>query len=102
MLKKFIVILAISGTHFVLARIIIPLAISRLLAIAASDQSTTFVVKLLVWTTRVLYFPIISLSLYSREWFPGDLIYIPIIINSLLWAIAVCCVSLMLKKIFRT
>jgi hypothetical protein len=33
-----------------------------------------------------LHFPIISLSWYSRQWFPGDWIRIPILINSLLWA----------------
>ncbi|MBW2410787.1 MAG: hypothetical protein JRF72_13385, partial [Deltaproteobacteria bacterium] len=87
MLKKFLLILALSGIHFALGVIVIPITIARLLPTVASDQAAKSAVQLFIWTTRVLYFPIISLSLYSRRWFPGDLIYIPITINSILWGI---------------
>ena len=52
-----------------------------------TGQTTVLLGKMLVAATRVLYFPIITLSLYSRQWFPGNLIYIPIIANSLIWGI---------------
>ncbi|MGD2269713.1 MAG: hypothetical protein PVI06_04880 [Desulfobacterales bacterium] len=101
MLKKILFILAISSMHFTLSVIVIPFTIGRLLPVTAPDQAAGIVVHLFVWTTRVLYFPIISLSLYSRQWFPGDLIYIPIMINSLLWGIAVFGVLTAIKKISR-
>jgi hypothetical protein len=101
MFRRIFWILLIAGTHFALGRLVIPLATNRLLAITDTNQTVTLVVQLLIWTTRVLYFPIISLSLYSREWFPGDLIYIPIIINSLLWGILVYGVLIVIKKIRR-
>ncbi len=101
MFRRIFWVLLIAGTHFALGRLVIPLATNRLLAITNSNQTVTLVVQLLIWTTRVLYFPIISLSLYSREWFPGDLIYIPIIINSLLWGILVYGVLMVIKKIRR-
>ena len=101
MFRRILWVLLITGTHFVLGRLVIPLATSRLLAITDSNQTLTLAVQLLIWATRVLYFPIISLSLYSRKWFPGDLIYIPIIINSLLWGILVYGVLMVIKKIHR-
>jgi hypothetical protein len=101
MFRRIFWVLLIAGTHFALGRLVIPLATNRLLAITNSNQTVTLVVQLLIWTTRVLYFPIISLSLYSREWFPGDLIFIPIIINSLLWGILVYGVLMVIKKIRR-
>ena len=101
MFRRIFWVILIAGTHFALGRLVIPLATNQLLAITDSNQTVTLVVQLLIWATRILYFPIISLSLYSREWFPGDLIYIPIIINSLLWGILVYSVLTVIKKIRR-
>jgi hypothetical protein len=101
MFRRIFWVLLIAGTHFALGRLVIRLATNRLLAITDTNQTVTLVAQLLIWTTRVLYFPIISLSLYSREWFPGDLIFIPIIINSLLWGILVYGVLMVIKKIHR-
>ena len=101
MLRRILWVLLITGTHFALGRLVIPLAINRLLAFTDSNQTVSVMVQLLIWATRILYFPIISLSLYSREWFPGDLIYIPIFINSLLWGIAVYSIMMVIKKVRR-
>ena len=101
MLRRIFWVLLFAGTHFALGRLVIPLAINRLLAITDSNQTVTVMVQLLIWTTRILYFPIISLSLYSRKWFPGDLIYIPIIINSLLWGFFVYGLLMVIKIIRR-
>ena len=58
-----------------------------------------FAFKALVLATRVLHYPIISKSLYSRKWFPGGWIYIPILINSLLWASGIFSLRWVYKKI---
>jgi hypothetical protein len=101
MFRRSIWIVIIAATHFALGRLIIPLVTNRLMAVTDSNPAVTWGIQLLIWTTRVLYFPIISLSLYSRKWFPGEWIYIPIIINSLLWGILVCAVLMAIKKIRR-
>jgi hypothetical protein len=101
MFKRIFWVLIIAGAHFVLGRLVIPLVTNRLLAITDSNQTVTLAVQLLIWTTRVLYFPIISLSLYSRKWFPGDFIYIPIIINSLLWGILIYGGLMVIQKMRR-
>jgi hypothetical protein len=40
-----------------------------------------------VWVSRILYFPVVTLSLFPRNLFPGEMIYIPIILNSFIWGI---------------
>ena len=37
--------------------------------------------------------------LYSRQWFPGNWIYVPILINSFLWAAGIYLLFLLVKKI---
>ena len=81
------VILAIGAAHFVLAKIIVAITMQMGMFAADSSQATGVIGHFLVWFTRVLYFPIISLSLYSRQWFPGNWIFIPMVANSLLWGI---------------
>lgn len=54
--------------------------------------------KLLVSATKTLSFPIISLSLYPRQWYPGKLIYIPFMLNSLIWATVVYSLVVLIKK----
>ncbi|MDJ0828851.1 MAG: hypothetical protein QNI92_03300 [Desulfobacterales bacterium] len=46
-------------------------------------------VRVLTAVSKLLYAPIISYSLYSRNWFPGNWIFIPLILNSLLWALMI-------------
>ena len=89
MLRKTSVILGLSAAHFVVAKIIV--ALTMQMGMFASDGSriTGFIGHSLVWITRGLYFPIISLSLYSRQWFPGHWIYVPMVANSLLWGVAI-------------
>jgi hypothetical protein len=55
-------------------------------ALNATQSMPTIGLQTLVAATRILHFPIISLSWYSRQWFPGDWIRIPMLINSFLWA----------------
>jgi hypothetical protein len=42
--------------------------------------------RMLTWATRVIHYPVISRSLYSRSWFPGNWVLVPMAANSLLWA----------------
>jgi len=83
--KKILVIFIIALIHLGVSRTVVAIALAGTSGNAFNGEMSMWV-KMLIWTTKVLYFPIISLSLYSRQWFPGKLIYIPIFTNSLLWA----------------
>jgi hypothetical protein len=85
-MKKLIIFLFITLIHFGLSVLIIPMTISVAGALNTAQSMPTMGLQTLVAATRILHFPIISLSWYSRQWFPGDWIRIPILINSLFWA----------------
>jgi hypothetical protein len=64
-------------------------------------QAPSVFFRILVIATTVLHYPIIALALYSRQWFPGKWIYVPIGVNSLLWGMAIyfsVALGLKLKK----
>ena len=89
MFKRLSIILLIAAAHLAACRLIVFMTMH--LGMFATGDRPWFgtIGKALVALTRVLYFPIVSLSLYSRHWFPGGWIYIPMIANSLLWAIVI-------------
>ena len=89
MLKKTAIIGLIGIIHFGLSAAIVPLSMEIATAGDSGIQTPSVLFRILALVTEVLYFPIISLALYSRHWFPGNWIYIPIGINSLLWASAI-------------
>ena len=89
MLRKTSVILGLAAAHFMIAKIIVALTMQMGMFTSDSSHFTGIIGHFLVWLTRGLYFPIISLSLYSRQWFPGDWIFVPMVSNSLLWGIVI-------------
>jgi len=98
-MKKSVIFLSIALIHFGLSVLIIPMTMSVADTLNAAQSMPTLFMQTLVAATRILHFPIISLSWYSRQWFPGDWIRIPILINSLLWAGGVCFLVIGCKKI---
>jgi hypothetical protein len=100
-MKKFAIITMIASVHFGLAVLIVN-ASQWLAAVAQPMQAEPpLVFRILVVATRILHFPIISLSLYSRQWFPGNWIYVPIFVNSLLWAAGIYALLMLAKKYKR-
>ena len=98
-MKNLVIFLIITLIHFGLSVLIIPITMSVAGALNAAQSMPTIGMQTLVAATRILHFPIISLSWYSRQWFPGDWIRIPILINSLLWAGGICFLVFVFKKI---
>lgn len=80
---------AISVVHFVLCRLVVLTTMQFNLAGTGHGQSLPLFTSLLISSTRILYFPIITMSLYSRQMFPGNWIFVPMIFNSLLWGITI-------------
>ena len=100
-MKKFAIIILIALAHFGLSVLVVAAAMSVATDGTAVQPELSPVFRILVAATRVLHFPIISLSLYSRHWFPGKWIYVPIGVNSLLWGMAIyfsVAIGLKLKK----
>jgi hypothetical protein len=98
--KKVFAVFMIALVHFGASKTVVAIALA-LASGKAVDGDMSMWVKFLIWMTRILYFPIVSFSLYSREWFPGKLIHIPIFLNSLLWAMAIYFSTIFFSRIFR-
>jgi len=98
-MKKFVIILLIALIHFGFSVLIVPMTMSVATALDATQPEARLHIQILVVATRILHFPIISGSLYSRRWFPGDWIYLPILLNSLLWAFGIYFLVAIYKKI---
>jgi hypothetical protein len=100
-MKKPAVIILIALIHFGLSVLIVAISMSVLTAAATVPAAPPSGVRILVVATRILHFPIVSLSWYSRQWFPGNWIYVPIIVNSLVWAVGIYAFYMLVKKIKR-
>ena len=89
MLKKTAILSLIGILHFGLSAGIVPGTLAVISGGDSVGQTPSLILRTLVIATKVLHFPIISLAVYSRQWFPGNWVYIPIGLNSLLWAVAI-------------
>lgn len=98
MIKTPGIIFTIAAAHFVLCRLVVFLTMYFNLSNTGEGQTLTLLTRLLVGLTRTLYFPIISLSLYSRRLFPGNWIFVPIFVNSLLWGVCIYLGYILWKK----
>ena len=78
--------IVIAVIHFCLSNLILPLTLALTKQAAATPEGTGMAVALLVQATQLLHFPLVTLALYPREWFPGEWVYVPMAANSLLWA----------------
>ena len=97
-MKNFGIFLFIALIHFGLSVVIMPITMSVAGTLNAAQSTSTFGLKALVAVTRILHFPIISLSWYSRQWFPGNWIRLPMLINSCLWAAGILCLAIVCRK----
>lgn len=99
LMKKFAIIVIIALIHFGSSVVIVATSMWVATAMNPVPAEPTFGFRILVGMTRILHFPIISLSLYSRQWFPGNWIYVPMLVNSFIWAGAIFVIGLLGKKI---
>ena len=99
LIKKFAIIVLIALIHFGLSILIVATSMSVLTAANTVPAEPSSGVRILVVATRILHFPIVSLSWYSRQWFPGNWIYVPIMVNSLIWAAGLYVLYMVGKKL---
>ena len=98
-MKKFVIIFLIALIHFGFSVLIVPMTMSVATAMDAIQPGPRLYVQILVAITRILHFPIIAGALYSRQWFPGDWIYVLIMLNSFIWAFGIYFLVVIYKKI---
>ena len=98
MMKKLWTVVMLAVVHLAVSRAIVAVAMQIDMFAADAGWATIALGRSLIALTRILYFPIITLSLYSRQWFPGDWIYVPIAANSLLWGAGTAIILLWWRK----
>ena len=98
-MKKFAIIVFIALMHFGSSVLIVAAGGSVATALNPVTAEPTLGFRILVVATSILHFPIISLSLYSRQWFPGNWIYLPMLVNSFIWAAGIYVLFMLGKKI---
>jgi hypothetical protein len=76
----------IAVVHFGLSNLILPLTVMVAKESAGAPGGPGTAIMFLVRATKLLHFPLVTLALYSREWFPGNWVYLPMAANSLIWA----------------
>lgn len=100
-MKKSFVIIAIAVVHFVITKMISSITLSIVTANVHVSQMS-FMGRLFMTISKVLYFPVITLAWYPRQFFPGNLVVIPLFINSLLWALIIYLLFDIFKRVSKT
>jgi len=97
-MKKFFIILVITVVHLVFTKFV---SMITLFVVTANVNETqmSFIGRLMMMLSKVLYFPVITLAWYPRQFFPGNFIFIPLFINSLLWALVIYTLFVSIKRI---
>jgi len=97
-MKKIWIILAIAVAHSIFTKIISTIALSVVTANVYESQ-LPFWGRLVMIMSKVLYFPVFTFAFYPRQFFPGNLVIIPLFINSLLWALLIYILFVLVKRI---
>ena len=79
--------LIVAGCHFLACLTIVPFTLWIGEVLSAGTAKKTLMGGL-HFLTKFLYYPILSYALYPRHWFPGSWITIPILVNSMIWGLA--------------
>lgn len=87
--RKALTWLVIAGLHLLCCHLILPVTMALTAEAAGASDSPGMAVTLLVRATKLLYFPLVTLALYPREWFPGNWIDVPMALNSAIWAFGI-------------
>lgn len=99
MIRSLSIVAGLAAAHLLVSKIVVALTMHMGMFAAGNGPAVGLLGKFLVGLTRVLYFPVITLSLYSRKWFPGEWVLIPIIANSLLWGVTIYAVVRIFRRV---
>lgn len=97
-MKRFSVIFAIAVAHAFLTKIISIAAVSVITGDVHEPQLSV-IGRSLILLSKVLYFPVFTFALYPRQFFPGNLVVVPLFINSLIWAMMIYVLFVLIKRV---
>ena len=98
MIRKILVFsLFLGGCHFIISTIIVPFTL-WMSNVDLHPILKETILDGLHFGTKVFYFPVLGFALFPRHWFPGPWIYVPILLNSLLWGIMIACSVLFVRR----
>ena len=98
-MKNIFLILIIAVTHAVFTKIVSMITFFVVTA-NVNEIEMSSIGRWLMILSKVLYFPVITLAWYPRQFFPGNFIVIPLFINSLLWALVIYTLFILVKRVF--
>jgi glucan phosphoethanolaminetransferase (alkaline phosphatase superfamily) len=87
MINKILKIFIISLIHFAMVLTITWAGLRIIVSGSLEAGHSSFLALVFVWISRILYFPVVTLSLFPRNLFPGGMVYLPIVLNSIIWGI---------------
>jgi hypothetical protein len=99
-MKRVLLILTIAVVHLVFTKVMSIIALSVVTS-HVYENPLPFIGRSLMVMSKVLYFPVFTFAWYPRELFPGNLIIIPLFINSLLWALIIYVLFVLVKKFLQ-
>lgn len=98
-MKNIFIIFVIAVVHSVITKFVSTITLSVVTA-NVNETQMSFIGRLLMMLSKVLYFPVITLAWYPRQFFPGNFVVIPLFVNSLLWALVIYTLFVLIKRIF--
>lgn len=96
-MKKISVILTITVVHAFFTKLISIAALSVIRG-DMHERQLSVIGRSLMLLSKALYFPVFTFALYPRQFFPGNLVVVPLFINSLLWALIIYIFYVLIKK----
>jgi hypothetical protein len=96
-MKKYLIVLCIAAVHFVFTKTVAMITFS-VFTTHADDSRMSILGHFMIMISRVLYFPVITMAWYPRRFFPGNLIIVPLFINSMIWAILIYMMLVLVKR----
>ena len=96
-MKKYFIILGIAVIHFVVTKMVAVITLSVFTA-NVNETQVSPIGQFMMLISRVLYFPVMTMACYPRRYFPGDLVVIPLFINSLIWALLIYLLFIFVKR----
>jgi hypothetical protein len=98
-MKNIFTILFIAVVHSVLTKFVSMVTLSVVTA-NVNEAQMSFIGRLMMMLSKVLYFPVITMAWYPRQFFPGNFVVIPLFVNSLLWAFVIYALFMLIKRNF--
>jgi hypothetical protein len=98
-MKNIFIILFIAVVHSVLTKFVSMVTLSVVTA-NVNETQMSFIGRLMMMLSKVLYFPVITMAWYPRQFFPGNFVVIPLFVNSLLWAFVIYALFMLIKRNF--